>query len=227
MNSAEEEKGALRWGGLSGVLGAIVFIGVFVLVIALVGPDPAEPEGLVARFPDIRAARTAENTLYLLVLILWVPLHLTLFRALRRTSVALFGSVLGILGLAVLAVGALPHIVTVRISNLYHAPGAHPEDQATLVLLWQATQGMFDALLGVGLVLLPIGFIALGVAMLRAPAFGKGIGGLSVTLGVIGVVAAAGLLVDPLSPIGFVVGILTLIVFHLVVGRKVYALSRR
>jgi hypothetical protein len=222
-----EEQSVLRWGGLSGILGGLIFILVFVIVIVFVGPDPAEPEGEVMRFPDIRAARTVEDSLYLVVLILWVLHFLALYRALRRTSLApaLFGSVLGIVGLGVLAAGALPHVATAPISDLYHAPGATSDDRATLVLMWQATEGIFDALFGVGLVLVPIGFIAMGVAMLRAPAFGKGFGRLSVALGVIGVIAASILLIDPLSPMAFV-GVLALIVFHLVLGWKVYSVSR-
>jgi hypothetical protein len=70
----------------------------------------------------------------------------------------------------------------------------------------------------------PIGFAALGVAMLGVPAFGKGYGGVSVVLGVIGVVAASVLLIDPLSPSAFI-GVLALIVFHLVLGWKLYSLS--
>ncbi|MBI4336545.1 MAG: hypothetical protein HY683_01750 [Chloroflexi bacterium] len=227
LQKMEEEKSVLRWGGLAGILGGILFILVFVIVIAFVGPDPAEPKGLVMRFPDVRAARTVENSLYLVVLILWVTHFLALYRALRGTSLAptLFGSVLGILGLVVLAAGALPHVAFVPISDLYHAPAATPEDQATLVLLWQAIQGIFDALLVVGLLLLPIGLIALGVAMLGAPAFGMGLGGVCVVLGVGGGVAAFALLVDPRSPIA-VVGVLALIVFHLILGWKVYSLSR-
>jgi hypothetical protein len=223
----EEEQSVLRWGGLAGILGGIIFIAVFVVVIAFVGADPAEPEGSVMRFPDIRAARTVEDSLYLVVLILWIAHFLALYRALRGTSLApsLFGSVLGIVGLGVLAAGALPHVASVPISELYHAPGATPEDQATLVLMWQATEGIFDALFGVGLLLVPIGFIALGVAMLGSPAFGKGFGRVSVALGVAGVVAASVLLVDPLSPSAFV-GVLSLIAFHLVVGWKLYSLSR-
>jgi hypothetical protein len=150
-----------------------------------------------------------------------------LYQALREKSLApaLFGSVLGILGLVVLAAGSLPHVATVPISDLYHAPGATPEDQATLILLWQATQGIFDALLIVGLLLLPISLIALGVAMLGVPAFGQGFGGVSVILGVAGVIAAGVLLVDPLSPIA-VVGIFALIIFHFILGWRVYSLSR-
>jgi Domain of unknown function (DUF4386) len=222
-----EERSVLRWGGLAGILGAILFILVFVVVIVFVGPDPAEPEGPVRRFPDVRAARTVENGLYLAVLILWVIHFLALYRALRGPSLApaLFGSVLGMLGLVVLAAGALPHVATVPISDRYHAPGATPEEQATLHLLWQATEGIFDAMLVVGLLLLPIGLVALGVAMLGSPAFGKGYGRACLLLGAIGVAAAAVLLVDPQSPIALV-GVLALTVFHLVLGWRVYRLSR-
>jgi len=222
-----DERSVLRWGGLAGILGGILFIVVFVIVGVFVGPDPAELKGAVMRFPEIRAARTVEDSLYLVVLILWVTHFLALYRALRGTSPApaLFGSVLGILGLVVLAAGALPHVANAPISDLYHAPGASPADQATLVLVWQATQGIFNALLVVGLLLLPIGLSALGMAMLRAPAFGKGFGGGSVVLGVFGVAAACVLLVDPLSP-SAVVGVFALIVFHLILGWKVYSLAR-
>ena len=227
MKSMDEEKSVLRWGGLAGILGTIIFIVVFVVVIVFVGADPAQPEGELMRFPDIRAARTVEDGLYLVVLILWIVHFLALYRALRGTSLApaLFGSVLGIVGLGVLATGALPHVATAPISDLYHAPRATPEDQATLVLVWQASQGIFDALFGVGLLLVPIGYIALGVAMLGAEVIGNGIGWVSVVLGVIGVVAACVLLVDPLSPIAFI-GVLALIAFHLVLGWKLYSLSR-
>ena len=227
MKAMDEEKSVLRWGGLAGILGAIIFVLVFVVVIVFVGADPAQPEGELMRFPDIRAARTVEDGLYLVVLILWVAHFLALYRALRGASLApaLFGSVLGIVGLAVLAAGALPHVATAPISDLYHAPRATPEDQATLVLVWQASQGIFDALFGVGLLLVPIGYIALGVAMLGAEVIGNGIGWVSVVLGVIGVVAACVLLVDPLSPIAFI-GVLALIAFHLVLGWKLYSLSR-
>src|ERR687896_2476073 len=117
LQKMEEEKSVLRWGGLAGILGGIVFILVFVIVIAFVGADPAQPEGEVMRFPDIRAARTVEDGLYLVVLILWIAHFLALYRALRGTSLALalFGSVLGIVGLGVLAAGALPHVATTPI----------------------------------------------------------------------------------------------------------------
>ena len=228
LQKTGEDKSVLQWGGLAGILGSIIFILIFVFVSAFVGLDPDEPADWVMRFPDIRAARTVENSLFLVVLILWVPHFLALYHALRGTSLApaLFGSVLGILGLVVLTAEALPHVAQAPISDLYHAPGATPEDQRTLVLLWQATQGILDAMFIVGLVLLPIGLIALGVAMLGDPVFGKGFGGMSVVLGVAGVVAASLLLVDPASVLGGMVGVFALIGFHFVLGWKVYRLSR-
>ena len=222
----EQADSTLRWGGLAGTSGSVLLILVFGIVAAFVGMGPAGPEEAVVRFPDVRAVRTVENSLYLVVLVLWVMHFLALHRALRRSrpAPALFGSVLSILGLAVLAAGALPHIATAPISDLYHAPGATPQDRATLVLVWQATQGMFDALLVTGLVILPMGLIALGAAMLGAPAFGKRLGGTTVALGAVGLAAASALLVD-VSPLG-VLGVFALIVFHLVLGWKVHKLSR-
>jgi hypothetical protein len=196
---------------------------VFGIVGVFAGMGPVD----VMRFPDIRTALIVGDSLYLVVLILWVIHFLALYRALRETSLALalFGSALSILGLVVLAADSLHHIWQTPISHLYHASGATLEAQATLVLLWQATHGIFNALLVTGLVLLPIGVTALGVGMLGTQGFGKGVGGVSVVLGVVGVVVASVLLVDPPSPVAVVV-MLALIVFHLVLGWKVYRLSR-
>lgn len=223
-----QERSVLRWGGLAGILGGILFIVVFAIVgFGPVGMEPVEPAEEVMRFPEIRTARIVENGLYLAVLVLWVIHFLALYRALRGTSLApaLFGSALGILGLVMLVAGALPHVATDPISDLYHAPGATAGDQATLDFLWQATMGILEMLLVTGLVILPTGLIALGVAMFGATDFGKGFGGVSVALGLVGGVAACVVLVDPASPI-FPVGVFALIVFHLVLGWKVYRLSR-
>ena len=51
MKAMDEEKSVLRWGGLAGILGAIIFVLVFVVVIVFVGADPAQPEGELVRFP--------------------------------------------------------------------------------------------------------------------------------------------------------------------------------
>ncbi len=197
----------------------------FGFVAAFVGMD-ITPEQSLTRFPDISAARTVENSLYLVVLLLWVIHSLALYRALRRTSPtpALFGTVLSILGLVVLAAGALPHVATAPLSDLYHAPGVTEQDQTTLVLVWHGIEAMFDALLFTGLVILPLGLIALGTAMLGAPDYGKRIGGTTVALGVAGLAAAAAVLVG--VPAMGAVGVFALIGFHLTLVWKTHRLAR-
>ncbi len=208
-----------RWSGLAGIAGGLLFIFVFIFVGAVVGADTS-----IATFPEIRAGRTIENTLYLAVLLLWVAPFLALGRALRDTSpaAATYGSVVGIVGLGILAAGALPHAASVSIANLYHAPGA---DQAALAAAWQVNQAIMNMLLVTGLAILPVGVIGLGVAMHGSPVFGKGIARASVALGLIGMAAAVVLLVDPLSPIAMV-GFFALIAFHVAVGWTLYARSR-
>jgi hypothetical protein len=229
LQKMEQEKSVLRWGGLAGMLGVILFV--LALVVAIVGPvgmeDPADLAGWVARFPDIKAARVVENIMYLMALILEVPLFLALYQALLRTSLApaLFGSILGILGLTVMAVGATPHVAHAPLSDLYHAPGATPADQATLALMWQATWGILNAMLYVGFFVVPIGLILLGVAMFGTPAFGKGFGGVTLVLGVGGLVAAVLQMVDPASMIG-ALSYFAGLSFYLISGWKVYSLSR-
>jgi hypothetical protein len=138
--------------------------------------------------------------------------------------VALCGAVLSIVGLVTLAAGALPHIATAPLSELYHAADASPQDQAALLLIWHGIDAMFHALLVTGLVILPIGLIAFGRAMLDAPDFGTRIGRTTMGLGVAGFAAASTLLVED-SAIAAVV-VFALIAFHLILGRKTLKLAR-
>jgi hypothetical protein len=223
----ESDKSVLRWGGLASIGGGLLFILVFAWVIAFAGPDPAGPAGPITRFPEIKAVRTVENSAYLAVLMLWVPAYLALYRRLEksRPAPALFGSALGILGLGVLAAGAIPHAATSRLSDLYHAAGARAEDQATLALVWQGTQGIFDALLLAGLLVTATGILLLGLAMHTDPVFGKRAAWLSVLLGITGLAAGIVVLIDPKSLVA-APGIFALIGFHLILGWKVYRLSK-
>jgi hypothetical protein len=221
----DEDRSVARWGGLAGIGGSILLI----LVFAMVGsfaPEPAGVGGPIERFPELRAFRTVENALYLAVMVLWVPLALALVRSLRRTrpAAALFGGALNVFGLVVQGAGAIPHVVQTRLSDLYHASGATPDEQAALVLLWQANQGVFEALLLAGLLVMPVGVILLGLAMRRDPAFGKAAGIVSVALGVVGLAAATVTLIDPLSLV-IALDLFALVAFHLLAGWKTYRLS--
>ncbi len=227
LQKLAQEKSVLRWGGLSGMLGVLFLILVWVVIGVFVPPDPADLAGFVTRFPDIQAARVVENGMYLLALIMEIPLFLALYRALRKTSLApaLFGSALGIVGLVVMVASATPHVAHAPLYDLYRAPGATPADQATLTLLWQAIWGINDSMLYVGFFVVPIGLILLGAAMFGAPSFGKGFGWVSVVLGVLGLTAAVLQMVDPASMIG-AVSYFACVIFYLVSGWKLYSLSR-
>ena len=223
----EQEKSVLRWGGLAGILGSIIFILAMVFVGVTIGPDPTDLAGWVARFPDIHMLRVVENGIYLVALLLEVPFFLGLFWALRKTNFApaLFGSALGIVGLVSMIVSATPHVAHAPLSELYHAAGTTPEAQVTLALMWQATWGIFNAPLYVGFFVVPTGLILLGVAIFNSPAFGKGFGWMSVVLGVIGFVAAILQMIDPASTIG-AISYFSLIICFFVLGRKIYNLSK-
>ena len=223
----EQEKSVLRWGGLAGILGGILFILSMIVAQVLIPPAPSDLTELVARFPDVHILRVAENGLYLLGLVLGIPLFLTLLWTLRKTGLApaLFGSSLGIVGLISMAVSATPHVAHYPISELYQTMGAAPEAQATLGFMWEATWGVFNAPLYVGFLVGMIGFTLIGAAMLGSQTFSKGLSWMSVVLGAAGSVAAFLQMVDPASFIG-VVPFFAYIIFYFVLGTKIYRLSK-
>jgi len=223
----ENEKSVLRWGGLAGILAFFVWI----VEMPLYGSiDPFTPEGLM-RFAGVRAALGISTILMMTIAILSVALVLALCRALRGTNLAfaLFGSVLGVVGYIATALGdASTFFAFAPISNLNQAATATPETQATVVLLWQATQGITHTFFFVGSLFMTLCFIVLGVAMLRAPAFGRRFGGVSLALGVIGVVGVVASLFVPGETGVQLMGIAVFanIIFLPLFGWKVYRLSR-
>lgn len=220
LRAQHEDRQLLRWGGLAGLLGSVLMIVVFVVVGVFVGTF-AGPEDEIAAYPDVRVARTIENGLYLVVLVLWAVHFVALYRALRATRLApaLYGAVLGVMGMVVLAAGALPHVVTAQVSELYREPSATAGERAALVLAWQTSQSVVESLLFVGLVIAPLGLVLLGVAMVRTPAFGRVVGRVTIGLGAAGTAAAVAVVIQPDSPVA-AVGFFVFIAFHLIVGRR-------
>ena len=210
---------------MAGILAGISFIFTIVILLGFVPPTPATSADLVKRWPDVRVAITVGDAIFLVADMLWIILFLGLYRALRGTSVAssLVGSVMGVVGVVVQLAGALPPVVFGRISDLYHAFGVSPLDQATLVLLWQAAQAMFNETDTVAFILWNVGFIILGLAMLKAPAFGKIFGGVGALLGVAGLAGISLFAIDSTSFAIF--GILAFIIYPVLFGWKVYKVS--
>jgi Domain of unknown function (DUF4386) len=222
-----QEKSVLRWGGLAGMVGAVVFLVSIVYQVAFVGTNTtAAGAGPIIRFPGVQTQIVIGQTLFLLGVLLFVPLFIAVYRTLRGTSLApaLFGTLPSFLGLAVLAVESEPNVAMAQISAQYHAAGATAAQQATAVQIWQATQGMFNQFDTCAYIFLSVGFVILGVAMLRAPAFGRAFGGLSMAFGVAGLLALASFAVDSAGFSPF--ALITFAVFPLLFGWKVYRQSR-
>jgi len=221
-----DEKSILRWGGLAGMLGGVVFLFVPVILFGLVPPAPSDPAGLVERFPTVRTTIAAGNFVNFVSNVLVLALFLALYRALRDTSPApaLWGTVLSILSLAVIFTETTTQVAFDPISKLYHAPGATPADQATLALIWQATQGMFNQLDTSAVLLLSTGFVVLGVAMIRAPGFGKAIGGLTMLFGALAFIG--GFIFGVTSLMAALLVVPVFIILPILLGWKVYRLSK-
>jgi len=221
-----QENNLLKWGGISGIAGSTIFIIVFIIVGVFVGADPIELDDWVTRFPEILTARVFENGLYLLSLILWIPTYLAIFHVLNKKALApaLFGTALGIIGLVIMATGALPHIATIPLSDIYHASGATPADRASIALMWQATWGVFDAILIAGLMFTPLAFLCLGASMANHDMFSKRASWLTVILGVAGLGAIGISLVNPASPSAAIV-VFGLIIFHAAMSMKLIRIS--
>jgi hypothetical protein len=221
-----EEKSVLRWGGVAGMLSSILTILFLVILIGFVPAPPSDPEALVARFPEVRVATIVGQAVYLAAVILWIILFLALHRALRGGSLApaLFGSGVGLLGLVLFAAGGIPAVALSHISDLYHAPGATAQDRATLALVWQGIQAVFNETDTVGFVFLTLGYTLLGIAMLRNPTFGTRFGGVSIVLGLASLAGIALFSVASALFVPFVV--LVFIILPLLLGWKVFSLSK-
>ena len=225
--SMGEQKGFLRWSGLAGILAGIIFILTIVTLVEFGPSTTATPAQLVMKFPDVRTALAVGNGLYFLVSVSLVGLVLGLYRALRGPSPgpALFGTVLYVLGLGVTFIEDTTQVAFDPISNLYHAPGATPVDQATLALLWQATQGMFNEFDVAATLLLSTGLIVLGVAMIRVAAFGKVFGGLCTAFGAAQILGISLFSTNSVSYAPF--ALLAFFIFPVLFGWKLYSLSKK
>ncbi|MCI4369143.1 MAG: hypothetical protein L3K09_06245 [Thermoplasmata archaeon] len=224
--SIEQETAVIRWGGLSGVLGGILFVASIVYQVAFIGTGTtASGSGPIMRFPGLQTQIIIGQTLFLVGTILMVPLFLALYRSLRGWSLApaLFGFGLSFLGLAVLAVESEPNVAMAQISAQYHAVGATPAQQDAAVIAWQATQGVFNEFDTCAYIFLSVGFLLLGLAMLNAPGFGRMFGGLTAAIGVVGLLGVAAF---PVTSAMFALpAALTFVVFPLLLGWKVFARS--
>ena len=222
----DREKSFLRWSGLAGMIAGVFFIPTIVTLIEFGPSTTATPAQLVMNFPNVRTGLAVGNGFYFLVSVSLVGLALGLYRALRGPSPgpAVFGTVLYVLGLGVTFIEDTTQFAFDPISNLYHAPGATPADQATLAFIWQATQGMFNEFDVAATILLSTGLIIFGVAMFSTPTLGRVFGGLSIVIGVAQIVAIN--IVSTNSAAYAPFALLAFLIFPVLFGWKLYSLSK-
>ncbi|HLM90715.1 MAG TPA: DUF4386 family protein [Thermoplasmata archaeon] len=223
----DQEKSVLQWGGIAGLVAAVIFIVSIIYQVVFIGTSTtASGATPVINFPGLRTQIIVGQTLFLVGTVLLMPLFLALFFALRRSSLApaMFGTIVSFLGIAVLGVESEPNVAMAPISDQYHAAGATAAQQAAAVQVWQATQGMFNQFDTCAYIFLSIGFILLAVAIFGVPAMGKVLGGLSAAIGVVGLVSVA--LFAVTSATFAIPAFLTFVIFPILIGWKVYSLSR-
>lgn len=222
VRAAESGDGRLmRVGGLVGTVGGLLMLVTFVFVGARGLPDPAATESLV-QFPEIRHDRAVENLLYLAALVFWAVHHTLLHRLVYATAPMLSDAArtVGFLGVAVLVAGALLNVSTAPMSQEYQRTAE--ADRAGVVLAWQSGQGVMDAMLTAGALLLPVALVLFGLALRRT--LGTRLGWSAVVLGVVGLVGATVAAAAPPSAL-VMAGLLSVLVFHLLVGIRCLQLS--
>ncbi|MCP4180783.1 MAG: hypothetical protein GY756_23735 [bacterium] len=225
LQQIEQEKNIKRWGGLCGIIGGILFLIVFAFVIIFILPEPSVLKDRVIRFPDIKNLRVIENLVYLTALLMIIPLITALYQTLKKLkpALALLGFVFIIIGLASMIISSTPHVAHSKISALLQA--SITKDLETITLIWQAIGGIFEAMLYIGFLVIPVGFIFLGKAMFGTKVFGKGFGLVSMILGIIGVTAALLQLIFPASDSG-ALSYFSIIIFSFIFGTKTFKASK-
>ena len=222
-----QQRQLARWGGFAGLAGVVLMLAAFVVVIGLGLPDASDPETLTD-FADIETGRILEHFFYLGAVVAFALHVLVLDRVLESAhrAAALFGVALSVLGLTVMAAGALLHVSTVALADLYTDPGTAQEDLPAIEYAWHGAQSVFDTMLMTGLLVVPVGMLMLGVAMRRSTWFGPRLTLLTFGLGLVGLAGATIEIVDAsivLSPLS----VLAMVVFHLVVGLWTWHLGTR
>ena len=214
-----EDTSVLRVGGWAGVV-AGVFIVLVLITFVLASPPPlGEHEETLANFPEDRTLLTVSADLFQVALLLLIAFLAALYWSLREPSrvFARIGLGSGVLGLVLYLVtigGFL--LALIAFSGLYE--GAAVSDRPVVVATYAAVLTLINAGGLAALLLIGLAFVAFGLAMRGSQDFGEGLAWLSVVLGIVAVLFTI-LVLEA-------VAIIAIVVFALVLGWKVYSLSK-
>ncbi len=215
--SMGEDKSILRVGGLAGVVaGVILILGLLTLFSSL---PPVDLEQQLATFPGDRTLLTVAVDLFLVGFLLFLVFLAALYWSLREKNRAFARIGLGsgvlafVLGIVITA-GLL--LAADAFSGLY--ADAAVADRPVVVATYGAVVSLLQAGNTAAFLFTGFAFVAFGLAMRGSQDFGEGLAWLSIVLGVIVVLLTFLLLAN--------LGVIAGAVFALVLGWKVYSLSR-
>jgi len=225
--TGKQERELFRFSAMAGLLSGALLLIAMVFVATMVPPEPTELAQWAQRFPDVQMKRIIENGIYLVGLLMAIPLMLGMLVSLRSSSLtyALTGATFIILGISAMAISSTPHVAHAPLSKLYHAAEATAQTKVSISLMWQATWGVFNAMLYVGFLIVSVGLITIGLASFKSPLYGKGFSWIVVALGTAGLVSAVLQIMDPASAVGGIT-YLCFIAAVLVFGWKLFTISR-
>ena len=223
-----EEKSIVQMGGLGGLLAGIVLI-ISALLLGSSG-GPGTTEEVLIRNSEVGRVFLLFPGVSLAAFLLSVPLFLALHRVSKRTgpAPALLGGVLGVSGALVMAANwALILVGAPFLADLHAA--ATDADKPAILIAAQAWEQVTHGFQFFGGLLIGLAFASFGWALLARPDV-RGYGWASLVLGLL--VAASWLIVVGIGGetgpvIAFlVIGFLAIIPLFLLLGWKVYSLSR-
>lgn len=223
---AEPDVQLSRWGGIAALAGVAMMVVTVGVVVAAGLPDASDAETLTD-FADIESGRIAEHFLYLGAVVLFAVHVAVLHRLLKAAhpAASLFGEVIAMFGLVIMAASSLLHVSTAPLADLYESQDANPTDQQAIEYSWHAAQSVFDTMLATGVLLVPIGIVLFGVAMRHTASFGRHLATVSVGLGSIGALGSVIAIVDPTSDAS-AVSVLAIAVFFAFAGWRTLRLGR-
>lgn len=227
-------QGLLKLGGWSGVIIAALFLGETIIYLTSGAPSLADAAGWLALFQTNRMLALIDfGLLEFYGLVLFVPMFLALYAALRRVSESsmLVGAALALIGVGInFATGQL--FALLSISGLHAAAATEAQRAqflaAAQVSLAQAAQGGIGGGVQGGVPLAVAGLI-ISAVMLRSPLFGKAtayVGLLANAVGLMMYVSAAFISAPEGSPF-FGPFFLLSITWFLLVGLGLLRASRR
>lgn len=221
-SSDKGEKRLLQIGGIAGILSGILAL-LFI---------PVSPPGLgfvteenLRLLVQNKTRVVVAVSLEFIGALLLIPLFLALYRSLKeaRVGYAMLGSVLGVLGATMSVIAATQEGSTLFLAELYDkASGA---DKQTVFTIAQASSMSGGGFFVTSNLFVAIALIAIGGAMLGSLTFGRRYAWIS---SIFGILLAGGLflVIGFSSFIGFLFFILAFTVWPILIGLKVYRLSK-